>query len=56
MIAAEKLDDFATALPNRQAPIMEDVSAPLWNRSAVFLFALACFIGEWGLRRWKGLA
>ena len=56
VIAAEKLDDFATALPNRQAPIMEEVSAPLWNRSAVFLFALACFIGEWGLRRWKGLA
>ena len=39
---------------NRQAPITENWTAPLWNRSIVFLFALACFAGEWGLRRWKG--
>lgn len=55
LIAADKLDDFAAGLPNRRAPITEDWSFPLWHRSAVFLFALACFIAEWGLRRWKGL-
>ncbi len=56
IVTTGELDQFATALPNRQAPIMEDVTAPLWNRSAVFLFALACFLGEWALRRTKGLA
>jgi len=25
------------------------------HTSAMFVFALACFLGEWGLRRWKGL-
>jgi hypothetical protein len=56
VIAANKLDDFAAALPNRRAPITENRSSPLWHRPVVFLFALACFIAEWGLRRWKGMA
>jgi len=56
IIAANKLDDFAKSLPNRHAPIQETWTSPLWHQPAVFLFALACFIAEWGLRRWKGLA
>jgi uncharacterized membrane protein len=56
VIAANKLDDFAAGLPARHAPITEEFSFPLWHRSAVFLFALACFVAEWGLRRWKGMA
>jgi hypothetical protein len=56
VISADKLDGFAATLLNRRAPIMESWAVPLWHRSAVFLFALACFITEWGLRRWKGLA
>jgi uncharacterized membrane protein len=56
VIAANKLADFAASLPNRHAPITETWSSPLWHRSTVLLFALACFAGEWGLRRWKGLA
>jgi uncharacterized membrane protein len=51
-----RLDSFAAGLPNRKAPITESWTQPLWHRSTVFLFALACFIGEWGLRRSKGLA
>jgi len=56
IISASRLDDFATALPHRQAPITETWTSPFWHQPAVFLFALACFVAEWGLRRWKGLA
>jgi len=27
----------------------------LWQNPAVFLFVLACFVTEWGIRRWKGM-
>jgi uncharacterized membrane protein len=56
VIAVDRLDGFAAGLPNRKAPITESWSYPLWHTPAVFLFALACFIVEWGLRRWKGMA
>ena len=55
VVAADKLNDFAAGLPNRKAPVMEAWTLPLWHRSAVFLFALACFVAEWGLRRTKGM-
>jgi hypothetical protein len=55
VVAASKLDDFVAGLPNKKAPITETWTAPLWHRSYVFLFALACFVAEWGLRRTKGL-
>ncbi len=56
VVAAKNLDAFAKALPNRKAPVTENVPTPLWHTPAMFLFALACFAGEWGVRRWKGLA
>jgi uncharacterized membrane protein len=56
MIAASALESFAKGLPNRKAPVTESSTLPLWHQAAVFLFALACFVAEWGLRRWKGLA
>ena len=56
MIDAARLADFAGSLPNRKAPITESWSFPLWHQPAVFLFALLCFLAEWGLRRWKGMA
>jgi len=56
VVTPNKLDAFVANLPNRKAPITESWTLPLWHRSAVFLFALACFIAEWGLRRWKGMA
>jgi len=55
VIAAGSLGAFAKSLPNRKAPITESWTSPLWHQAGVFLFALACFIAEWGLRRWKGL-
>ncbi|HXT40590.1 MAG TPA: hypothetical protein VN887_11290, partial [Candidatus Angelobacter sp.] len=55
VVASAGLDAFAANLPNRKAPITESWTVPLWHRSAVFLFALACFVAEWGLRRSKGM-
>ena len=50
------LDGFVRQIPQRSAPISEQTAEPMWHRPAVFLFALACFVAEWGLRRRKGLA
>lgn len=55
MVAMADLERFARSLPNRKAPITENASIPLWHTPVMFLFALACFIAEWGVRRWKGL-
>ncbi len=56
VISAGGLEAFAKKLPNRKAPITENWTSPLWHQAGVFLFALACFIAEWGLRRRRGLA
>jgi hypothetical protein len=56
VVSADALGRFARSLPNRKAPITETATQPLWHTPAMFLFALACFAGEWGVRRWKGLA
>ncbi len=56
VISANNLESFARSLPNRKAPVMETETTPLWHQPAVFLFALGCFVVEWGVRRWKGLA
>jgi len=55
VVSTKNLVRFAKSLPNRKAPVMESMSIPLWHTPAMFLFALACFVAEWGVRRWKGL-
>jgi uncharacterized membrane protein len=52
----ENLDKFARQLPYRNVPITETWTFPIWHTPLLFLFALGCFVAEWGLRRWKGLA
>ena len=49
------LNRFTRELPHLKAPVMEAWTYPLWHTPAMFAFALACLISEWGLRRWKGL-
>jgi uncharacterized membrane protein len=56
VIELSDLDRFVADLPNRRIPVTEPWIYPLWHQLGVFLFAAACLIGEWGLRRWKGLA
>jgi len=59
LVEAGELDKFARSLPRREVPIAETWVRPLWDlpgiQPAIFLFALACFIAEWALRRWKGM-
>jgi hypothetical protein len=56
LVTPEKLGSFVRSLDARRAPIQETVSTPIWDQPIVFLFALACFVGEWGFRRLRGLA
>ena len=56
VVDANSLDEFAQNLPTRKASVTETIQQPLWHTSGMFLFAVACFITEWGLRRRSGLA
>ena len=56
VITPEKLASLVGNLKTRRAPVLETISKPIWDQPLVFLFALACFVGEWGLRRLRGLA
>lgn len=55
VIAQDELLKFAEGLPKRAAPLMESRAWPLWQQSWVLLAVLGCFIGEWILRRRRGL-
>ena len=55
VVKLENLERFVRQLPRRQAPVTETWTQPLWQNPAVFLFVLACFVTEWGIRRWKGM-
>jgi len=59
MVELQDLDSFARNLPHVEAPISEAWIKPLWDLRgmlpAIFAFVLLCFIGEWALRRWKGM-
>ena len=55
VVEAERLDDFVSELQNRPAPVMTTWTMPLWDQPYVFLVVLGCLLGEWGLRRTKGL-
>ena len=55
VVAAEEPDKFVRRLPGLRAPVMETWSYPAWHTPLMFGFALACLLGEWGLRRRKGM-
>ena len=56
VVTPDQLDAFVRELPARRAPVTETWTRPIWHTPALFLFALACFVAEWGMRRKKGLA
>jgi uncharacterized membrane protein len=59
LVELDSLESFARNLPSLNAPVMDTWIRPLWDLKgampAVFLFVLICFVGEWALRRWKGM-
>lgn len=50
------LSKFADRLPSMDAPETRTRSSSLWHTPPVFLLVLACFAGEWILRRRHGMA
>jgi hypothetical protein len=56
IVAVEKLNAFVAGLPNRKVPITEPWIRPAWHHPLFYMAILGCLVGEWGLRRWKGLA
>lgn len=55
VIPLHRLSSFVNDLPNRKIPVEEAWTYPLWHSWTLFGFAIGCLVGEWGLRRWKGL-
>jgi uncharacterized membrane protein len=55
IVTASKLGEFARSLPSKQVPVTENWTVPFWHQPLVFIFALGCFVAEWGIRRLKGL-
>ncbi|MEX0641163.1 MAG: glutamine amidotransferase [Pirellulales bacterium] len=56
VVNSDELDRFVAGLPTRKAPITEPWIRPAWHHPLFYLAIIACLVGEWGLRRWKGLA
>lgn len=55
VIELDDLETLAEQLPHKEVPLSEPTLTPLWHRGWLFMLAIACLCGEWGLRRWKGL-
>lgn len=55
VVPLDDLAGFVESLPNRRVPVVETWTYPLWHQWSVFLTAIVCLVGEWALRRWKGL-
>ena len=56
VLSAEQVPAFARDLPSHRAPVTEAWTQPLWHSPWMLAFVVGCFAGEWGLRRWRGLA
>lgn len=55
VLEPNKLDDFVESLQQRKVPVTEEHIFPVWHKWSIFLLAVGLLIGEWGLRRWRGL-
>jgi len=55
VLTADDLNEFVKTLSTADVPVTEQRTYPLWHQSWISLLVTACLVGEWGLRRWKGL-
>jgi hypothetical protein len=55
LIRLDQLDALVDRLPQKAAPVMEPWTRPAWQTPWLFALALGCLLGEWGVRRWKGM-
>lgn len=55
MIELSDLADLPGLLAGLELPVSETRQTPLWHTPWLFALALACFLGEWILRRKQGI-
>mgnify|MGYP003633799764 CR=1 FL=1 len=55
VLTLEEVNLLPTLLKELDLPVSEIRQRPLWHTPWLFLFALACFLGEWGIRRRQGV-
>lgn len=55
MLRLDELAELPALLKTLDLPISEVRQRPLWHTPWLFLIALACFLGEWVLRRRQGI-
>jgi hypothetical protein len=56
VLAKADLAGLADELLNREAPVMESKTSPLWHNGWLLSLIIALLVGEWLLRRKRGLA
>ncbi|WP_437225715.1 glutamine amidotransferase [Planctomicrobium sp. SH661] len=56
LIAPDQMDAFVSNFQKRDLPVMETETVPLWHRPWLLAIVVGLLAGEWGIRRWKGLA
>ncbi len=54
-VKLDDLDEFVDRLQESDAPVAEITSWPVWHQWWVFIAAVGCFVGDWTLRRRRGL-
>lgn len=55
VLQLDEMDEFVDSLEYREVPITETRTTPWWHRWPIFLLAIGLLVGEWGIRRLKGL-
>jgi uncharacterized membrane protein len=55
VLSPDDLPQFVESLPERDVPLKEAATTPLWHSPWMLAAILLLLAGEWGLRRWKGL-
>ena len=55
LVRPDQLNALVDRLPQKAAPVMEPWTRPAWQTPWLFALALGCLLGEWGVRRWKGM-
>ena len=55
VVEMKDLDEFVSGLRFQEAPVTEVWTRPLWHTPLVFVVALCFLIGEWAVRRLRGM-
>ena len=55
ILKPKQLDRFTRSIPNAENMITETKITPWWHHWSLLALMILMFVGEWGLRRWKGM-